>query len=342
MAGLGFEQKMIRKEKTPWLDYTGQDTAQILACKGTHRIDSLLCVFEEAIQLRQKQKPAVATTPEENTLLAIMALQREVNNGGYGQFFTNSSRKYASTVVPALESIGCAATAALTQSALNALNLNGRDQALDALDQQFYKIVEIESRLWAFVEAHQQAFVLERVYMAPRPPDRVNHNLIRLGVGFEFAPTPDLTFEAVRKLAAEIASKEGIEPTASELDGAAYQFLLKSFLRAGDLERCETVAGPAFDLAREDTSHCILQKDWVEKMIEASNFTRADEVTLQYLEYLAADDTSIDFIRNRVKFWARPLGKHGANLPRSLEFFRTNFPDFSLSEPPLTIFRSPR
>ena len=64
---------MARKNKIPWLDYTGQDTTQILACKGTHRIDSLLSALEQAIELRQKQIPAVATTPEEETLLAVMA-----------------------------------------------------------------------------------------------------------------------------------------------------------------------------------------------------------------------------------------------------------------------------
>ena len=37
---------MARKNKIPWLEYAGQDTAEILACKGTHRIDSLLCVKE--------------------------------------------------------------------------------------------------------------------------------------------------------------------------------------------------------------------------------------------------------------------------------------------------------
>src|SRR5579862_5181542 len=74
--------KMPPKNKIPWLDYEGQDTAQILACKGTHRIDSLLCALEQAIQLRQSRNPDAGTTPEEHTLLAIMALQREVNNGG--------------------------------------------------------------------------------------------------------------------------------------------------------------------------------------------------------------------------------------------------------------------
>jgi hypothetical protein len=345
---------MPRKNKIPWLDYAGQDTAQILACKGTHRIDSLLCALEEAIELRQNRMPDVEATPEEHTLLAIMALEREVNNGGYHQFFANSSRKYALTVVPALESIGCHTTGALTQKALDALNLHPltlkaiegsilksnpeRNQALDALDKQFYKIFEIEPKLFAFVESHQQAFVLGKMSVAPRPPERGNHNLIKLGVGLDYAPKTDLTFEAVRKLAAEIAIQEEIEATDLELDGAAYLFLFKSFLKTGELERCETFAGPAFDLTRGDTIHCVYQRQWVEKLIDLSNFARADEVTLQYLEYLKGDDTSSDFIKNGIEFWADPLRRHGAKLPRSSEFFRANFPEVSLTDPPAPRF----
>ncbi len=330
---------MARKNKIPWLDYTGQDTAQILACKD-----------EQAIELRQKRMPNMATTPEEHTLLAIMALEREVNNGGYQQFFVNSSRKYALAVVPTLESIGCDATAALTQRAIDALNLRPltlqaiedsifkpnpeRDQALNALDKQFYEIFEIEAKLFTFIESRHQAFVLGKMSVAPRPPKRGNHNLIELGVGLDFAPKTDRTFEAVRKLAAEIAIQKEIEPTDLELDGAAYLFLFKSFLKAGELEHCETFAGPAFKLTREDTSHCVLHRQWVEKLIELSNFTRADAVTLQYLEYLSGDDTSIDFIKNRIKYWADPLRKHAAELPRSSEFFRANFPEVSLTDPP--------
>jgi Domain of unknown function (DUF4375) len=107
----------------PWLDYAGQDTAEILAHKTTHRIDSLLCALEQAIQLRQSRFPSLPTSLEEHTLLAIMALQREVNNGGYHQFFINSSHRYALTIVPALKSIGCDVIGGLTQRAIDALSL---------------------------------------------------------------------------------------------------------------------------------------------------------------------------------------------------------------------------
>jgi hypothetical protein len=158
-------------------------------------------------------------------------------------------------------------------------------------------------------------------------------------VGLDYAPKTDWTFEAVRKRAAEVAIKEEIEPTDLELDGATYLFLFKSFLKAGELERCETFAGPAFELTCGDCSQCVYQRQWVEKLIELSNFTRADEVTLQYLEYLSGDDTSIEFIKSRIKSWADPLRRHPAKLPRSSEFFRAKFPEVSLSDPPAPRFQ---
>jgi hypothetical protein len=341
---------MPRKNKIPWLDYAGQDTAEILAHKATHRIDSLLCALEQAIQLRRSRFPTLATTPEEHTLLAVMALEREVNNGGYRQFFVNSSCKYALTIVPALESIGCVATAALTQRAINAFNLATptveniensiskpdpqRDKVLDALDRQFYEVFEIEPKLFAFVESRQHAFAIERMSVPPRPPERGNHNLVKLGVGLDFAPRTDLTFEAVRQAAVEVAVQNEIEPSGGELDGAAYLFLFKSFLKTREMEQCERFAGPAFEMAREDTSHCVVQRQWVEKLIEQSSFARADEVTLQYLQYLSGDDTSIPFIKNRIEFWAGPLRKHSAQLPKSTEFFQANFPEVSLTDRP--------
>ena len=341
---------MARKNKIPWLEYEGQNTAEILACKATHHIDSLLWTLEQGLLLRQDRNPGIALTPEEHTLIAIMALRREVNNGGYHQFFVNSSCKYALMVVPALQSISCDAIATLTQKALDALHVHPltvqaiedsalkpnskRDKALNALDQQFYETLEIEPKLFAFVESRPQAFVIEKMYVAPRPPKRGNHNLIKLGVGLNFAPKTARTFEAVRKLAAEIAIQKELEPTSLELDGAAYLFLFKSFLRDGDLEQCEMFAQHAFDLTREDTGHCITQREWVEKLIERLDFARADMVTLQYLEYLHGDDTSIDFIKNRITFWADPLRRNGTALPKSNEYFRANFPEISLSEPP--------
>ena len=143
-------------------------------------------------------------------------------------------------------------------------------------------------------------------------PGRSPKNGHRARLQIEFAP--QLSFS--RKLAAEVAIEKEIEPTESELDGAVYLFLFKSFLKLGDMANCETFAGPAFDLTREDTSHCVFQRQWAERLIELSNFARADQVTLQYLEDLSGDDTSHPSIKNRIKFWAESMA-HSYQSPAS-------------------------
>ena len=64
--------------------YDGETAAEIVALKGSHNISSLLFAFEEGIQNKEKQQGTI--TKEEQTVLAVMALQREVNNGGHWQF----------------------------------------------------------------------------------------------------------------------------------------------------------------------------------------------------------------------------------------------------------------
>src|SRR5579862_9885762 len=103
-----------------WLDgYSGQTVDQLLALEGKYRIDSLVLAFEQAMDQKAAEVGEESLTEEEGIILAIEALEREVNNGGYGQFFVNSSRAYAPVIVPALGRIGCPRTADITQKALN-------------------------------------------------------------------------------------------------------------------------------------------------------------------------------------------------------------------------------
>jgi hypothetical protein len=52
------------------------------------------------------------------------------------------------------------------------------------------------------------------------------------------------------------------------------------------------------------------------------------------LDALNLHPLTLKAIGNRIKFRADPLRRHGAELPRSSEFFRANFPQVSLSDPP--------
>jgi hypothetical protein len=154
-----------------WLDaYGGQTTDELLALADTHRIDSLVLAFEQALQ----QTPR-ALSREERCVLAVEALEREVNNGGYNQFFVNSSREYTGEVEEALRAIGCPKTADITRDAIAALGIEGEmtddkieeavhpdkeavNEALGACDERYFSNDEpIADRLFAWIEANRAA-----------------------------------------------------------------------------------------------------------------------------------------------------------------------------------------
>ena len=106
-------------------------------------------------------------------MLAIEALEHEVNNGGYNQFFVNSSVEYAPCIVEALRRIGCPKTAAITQDAIATLRLpviavaetekiihvddDRRNKALSKCDGRFFERPEsIEDRLFTFIKANKR------------------------------------------------------------------------------------------------------------------------------------------------------------------------------------------
>ena len=130
-----------------------------------YRIDSLLLAIEEALQVKPEQYLSRA----ERTMLAVEALEREVNNGGYEQFFENSSRHFANDIVEALEMIGCPKAASITLEALApaGTNRNWKKPPVDfseetkrkfeKCDDRFFKNDEsLEDALFSFVAGHQE------------------------------------------------------------------------------------------------------------------------------------------------------------------------------------------
>lgn len=149
--------------------YGGQSTEQLLALAGQFRIDSLVLAFEQAIQA----KPSGQVSTEESYVLAIEGLEREVNNGGYLQFFGNSSGEFAPVIEAALRAIGCPKTADITRDAIAALRVDsltadvvaaaayGEDagiaSALAACDDRYYANDEpIADRLFQWIARNTQ------------------------------------------------------------------------------------------------------------------------------------------------------------------------------------------
>jgi len=114
-------------------------------------------------------------SPPERNFLLVWELESEVNNGGFHQYFHNSSGALAPDVVGALKAIGAEATAELAQRALHvvgdaiaswsddaarqrsvkSLSPQAR-QFLDELDQQYYACPEdLTPLLYNYVAEHR-------------------------------------------------------------------------------------------------------------------------------------------------------------------------------------------
>ena len=164
----------IRSQPGPkWLDgYSGESVEQLLSLEGTYRTDSLVLAFEQAINQKAEREGLQSLATEERIVLAVEALEREVNNGGYEQFFVNSSREFAPKIVGALQRIGCKKTANITQKAIEALGISDlssdaigviistaddkRRAKLNRCDDSYFKGTEpIAERLFAFIKANR-------------------------------------------------------------------------------------------------------------------------------------------------------------------------------------------
>ena len=137
--------------------------------KDSHRVDSLILALEEALE----RKVPSELFDAELVVLTVEAMEREVNNGGYEQFFLNSP-EFVPKIVRALELIQCPVTAKITADAIAALQLPAQvnpaavEHATSVLSAQsktklaecdsryFAKEENIEQRLFAYIEEHHQ------------------------------------------------------------------------------------------------------------------------------------------------------------------------------------------
>jgi hypothetical protein len=155
--------------------YSRQTVDELLALAGEYRIDSLVCAFEQAILQKEDRVGGENLAEEERIILGVEALEREVNDGGYDQFFINSSGQYAPMIVGWLFRIGCPKTAEITRDAIEALNIEDlssqtrqtfaialttedeeRAQKLRECDNRYYASGEdIADQLFPFIKANR-------------------------------------------------------------------------------------------------------------------------------------------------------------------------------------------
>ena len=133
--------------------------------------------FEQAISQKAGRTSNEGLSYPERVVLAVEALEREVNNGGYDQFLANSSREFAPTIVDCLKRIGCKKAASITQKAINSLGVSEltvdaidtamatddeqRQKTFAQCDDAYYKNAEpIAERLFAFIKANKAGISL--------------------------------------------------------------------------------------------------------------------------------------------------------------------------------------
>jgi len=123
-----------------------------------------------------KQAFAQQSTPQK-VFSAIWALESEVNNGGFSQYFLNDSCETASFVSEALETIGAPKTADICRRAIASafpagLPKNPEDissaaadfsdevmEALEPLDNEFFEYPHnLTNLLFAYVSKHPEEF----------------------------------------------------------------------------------------------------------------------------------------------------------------------------------------
>ena len=123
-----------------------------------------------------KEEFAQQSLPQQ-VFSAIWALESEVNNGGFSQYFLNGSAESASFVVKALETIGAPKTASICNRAITTAFPKGLPstaetissvaadfsdeilESLESLDQEFFAYPHnLTELLFAYVSEHPEEF----------------------------------------------------------------------------------------------------------------------------------------------------------------------------------------
>lgn len=114
----------------------------------------------ETIDKKVRDNDLVTLNDEENLIYSIAILEQEVNNGGFGQYFFNTSGSLAYLTLESLEKVGAKKTKKLLEQAIK-IAFDGNipsdwderqeklltldkygEEKLNELDHQFYKTEE--------------------------------------------------------------------------------------------------------------------------------------------------------------------------------------------------------
>lgn len=100
----------------------GLGVAEVVALEGKYRADSLVAAIDGILAAREARGDVL--NEEQRTVLAVEALEREVNNGGFSHFFGDASWKHVPVLVKSLERVGSKEALGLVKDAVSLLKLS--------------------------------------------------------------------------------------------------------------------------------------------------------------------------------------------------------------------------
>jgi hypothetical protein len=161
---------------TPYLsEYAGQSIDELIAMEGDFRLDSLVLAVEQAIGAKSWREGDAALSDAEGVVRAVKALQREMSNGGYWQFFVSSAGEFLPSIVAALRRIGCPITAEAIARAMDAYgvtdSMTAEEVAATVQDREvseqqslnmayFGSGEDLTASLFEFVKANREAILI--------------------------------------------------------------------------------------------------------------------------------------------------------------------------------------
>lgn len=161
-------------KKHRYVDMDEVDNEEVLPDKD-YEIDNFVVDTFEAVALKCADGDRMeALSTHERTLYVTQTLEQEINNGGFSQYFYNSSGDLANELADAFAAIGAHKTAAICKRALSAFkgavptDRTERQTMLERMhchklwekcDDAFYEYEDdLESLNRAYILAHPESF----------------------------------------------------------------------------------------------------------------------------------------------------------------------------------------
>ena len=155
----------------------GRTVAEVMKHRGKATDQELDANIGFILLDKEERKGLASFTRGERLVYAIEGMVREVNNGGWNQFFFNSSGALAFDLVPALEAVGSKENLSIAQRALKIfgkpaslseeerskqlakVTKDGENNPWEALEGEFYQNPEdLDGMIVEFIARNQAEF----------------------------------------------------------------------------------------------------------------------------------------------------------------------------------------